>query len=742
MKRILFLLILALWVGNSWAQLNVWRWQNPLPEGDYLYSVQMIDLNTIVACGAQGYFVHSADGGASWDLENNVLKFTGGWNCVNFANPNFGMCCGDSGKAIKTTDGGKTWKFMPTGVTVKLNSIVLIDTNIALMVMLGGGILKTTDGGVSWHGILSEGVATLYSIRKLRPDFLYVTGYGGTVMNSRDSGETWTPIKMPNGNTYYSACYTDERTATVIGENAIVFHTADGGKTWKQLLLDSVSITANLNSIDGIDPNILTIVGDYGTVLYTTNGGLNWNRFYLGTNEHIKSVSYFDKLHATAVGRDGVILMTSDGGKTWVFVPQTPEVSTLYSVAFPKGDTSIGIGVGENGTIKRTTNGGALWEAIKPFTRKALRGVAFADMNTAFAVGDTGFIIKTTDAGLTWTQLTSNSRQNLNAVSFATPNDGIAVGDSNAVLKTTTAGLYWTHEFISPPSKPPYLAPWDFFGSVSYPDKMHAFATGWHIYYLSSDGGITWTYKMIDPRDTMVRPRVPDNVIGVWPVTKCNALSFADSIHGAMSVLELDEKTDDYLDSGKIVYTTDGFEDWHWLATKNLPGIYLNLHFYDRLRVTAVGLGGAIAHSTDGGVNWVTQESHTVNNLFGICFGTPEAGNAVGLRGVIIRRTTDEKPLSDVRTTVAANSQLIIEGNYPNPFSQLTTITYLLPEPGPADLRIFSADGKEVSSKLFEYETEGIHRITFDGSGLSAGTYLLRITSGSLAAEGKIIIER
>ncbi|MFI5264254.1 MAG: hypothetical protein ACHQM6_07045, partial [Candidatus Kapaibacterium sp.] len=65
MKRILPLIFL-LCAGSSQAQLNVWRWQNPLPEGNLLASVQMLSLNDIYACGDYATFMRTSDGGQTW----------------------------------------------------------------------------------------------------------------------------------------------------------------------------------------------------------------------------------------------------------------------------------------------------------------------------------------------------------------------------------------------------------------------------------------------------------------------------------------------------------------------------------------------------------------------------------------------------------------------------------------------------------------------------------------------------
>src|SRR5438445_11743601 len=47
-----------------------WFWQNPWPQGDDLRSVVMPNAQTVVAVGASGRFIKSADGGATWTVQS------------------------------------------------------------------------------------------------------------------------------------------------------------------------------------------------------------------------------------------------------------------------------------------------------------------------------------------------------------------------------------------------------------------------------------------------------------------------------------------------------------------------------------------------------------------------------------------------------------------------------------------------------------------------------------------------
>jgi len=68
-------------------------------------------------------------------------------------------------------------------------------------------------------------------------------------------------------------------------------------------------------------------------------------------------------------------MKTTDGGVTWNFLPERPLIDALNGVAFPKGDTSLGIAVGF-ATILRTTNGGAQWSRAKFDSIVSLKSVA------------------------------------------------------------------------------------------------------------------------------------------------------------------------------------------------------------------------------------------------------------------------------------------------------------------------------------------------------------------------------
>ncbi len=101
-------------------------------------------------------------------------------------------------------------------------------------------------------------------------------------------------------------------------------------------------------------------------------------------------------------------------------------------------------------------------------------------------------------------------------------------------------------------------------------------------------------------------------------------------------------------------------------------------------------------------------------SLFHVCGGTAEAS---------------ETPM-----------RFALHNAYPNPFNPTTTISYSLAESGVAELALFNLSGRLVSVLHSGLTEAGEHSLQFDGSALSSGVYLLRLTSESEQAVSRITL--
>lgn len=90
---------------------------------------------------------------------------------------------------------------------------------------------------------------------------------------------------------------------------------------------------------------------------------------------------------------------------------------------------------------------------------------------------------------------------------------------------------------------------------------------------------------------------------------------------------------------GLIYHTSEGGtnkEDWE-IQESGLKDLLLcEATFIDRDKGWAVGTRGTIIHTTDGGKEWVKQESGTEKNLFSVCFADARNGWVVGEYGTIL----------------------------------------------------------------------------------------------------------
>jgi hypothetical protein len=78
--------------------------------------------------------------------------------------------------------------------------------------------------------------------------------------------------------------------------------------------------------------------------------------------------------------------------------------------------------------------------------------------------------------------------------------------------------------------------------------------------------------------------------------------------------------------------------------------------------------------------------------------------------------------------------------NYPNPFNPTTNISFQLRESGQTRLEVFDVLGRSVALLANTSLRAGSHTFSFDGAGLSTGTYLVRLTATDGVFNSKIML--
>lgn len=71
-----------------------------------------------------------------------------------------------------------------------------------------------------------------------------------------------------------------------------------------------------------------------------------------------------------------------------------------------------------------------------------------------------------------------------------------------------------------------------------------------------------------------------------------------------------------------------------------------------------------------------------------------------------------------------------LQANYPNPFNPSTNIKFHLPKSTSVTLSVYNTIGQQVTTMINRRMNSGTHTVQFNGSGLTSGMYIYRITAG------------
>ena len=280
-----------------------------------------------------------------------------------------GWACGDVGVILKTTDGGEQWESFDLGIKVNLNGIHAVDENNVWIVGVGLA-LHTTDGGENWDALKKA-----HFVLTQWEDVLFFDALHGWIVSQ--PGET-------------------------------VLYTSDGGESWRKhdFGLFTFQKYSDIGFIDQINGWIATL----GGVIRTTNGGTDWQVILAEEGNYFYGVHFINANIGWIVGANGRIYRSNDGGLHWSH-QITGIQNELYAVYFK--NQNVGWAVGQLGMILYTTNGGKDWHIVDGITTGDLCEIVFIDSDKGWIVGDGETIVYTGDGGKNWRKKTIETRLSL-----------------------------------------------------------------------------------------------------------------------------------------------------------------------------------------------------------------------------------------------------------------------------------------------------------------------------------------
>ena len=142
----------------------------------------------------------------------------------------------------------------------------------------------------------------------------------------------------------------------------------------------------------------------------------------------------------------------------------------------------------------------------------------------------------------------------------------------------------------------------------------------------------------------------------------------------------------------------------------------------------------------------------TVSSDFGVVLVETQTGTSYDLRrGSATIPVNSESGMVSLRVHLgskeavqkqSAPEQTKLLPNYPNPFTQQTTIEYTLSEQTDVTVRVYNVLGQQVATLAQEPKSAGTHRLEWNGGTLPSGTYFVRLKAGGNTHTQQITIVR
>jgi photosystem II stability/assembly factor-like uncharacterized protein len=682
-------------------QADGWEWQNPTPQGNWIYSSYFFSTDLGFAVGDNGTIIKTDDGGENWTrvTSSSIEQFFS----IHFPTLNIGYIVGGGATVLKTTDGGDTWESLVCSQPQDIfKSTYFISSDTGFITSAYGKIFKTTDGGTSWSQI-SLSIHSLLEVEFTDANNGIVVGDYGKIFKTIDCGESWTLISSGVDNTLFSCCYVDSTTIIVVGSLNAVLKSINGGNSWNAIQ----NIEGSFHSVDFNSSGVGFIVSLSGEAYKSIDKGASWQPVDYDFNHDLFFVNAVSEAsYVFGVTRYPGIYKSNDNGNTWAELSDSKTHYPMLSLDFY--DEFFGYAA-SYGHILKTTNGGENWTVINEDPLNWYTSIFAQNQLVAYSTGLSGYFLngilytassikKTIDGGITWDSLPIQASDFCNSICFKNENIGFAVGTNDQsgpgygdglILKTTDGGLTWSREIVVETSV---------FNCVEC-TKNNIYIVGDDflnaIILKSDDEGNTWQSYTV-PNTTLMGVSFPNDSIG-----------YAAG-------------------NNKILKTTNSGASWEEL--EEIENAYHQSISFINLNVGYVtGKYGRIFRTINGGEEWVEQWAYSNSEYYNIVCVDEDIAYVSGEYGFILK-TTDGGGLPVNTSDINPVNQY--HNVYPNPCDNYLTIE------APVDSRvcILNIEGKIINSIIMKNAP-----LKINIESIPDGIYLINVTSKENTYTSKFI---
>jgi len=444
--------------------------------------------------------------------------------------------------------------------------------------------------------------------------------------------------------------------------------TSDGSRTQPPPSLAALTVTPAMPWTNGLVELDTQCVGsgtlrfewDLGDGTRRTTAQPHISYLYLEGGSREVSVTCIDDTQQQVTARRVVVVDPIDlnavanrtcssatPGHGWCAQNPLPTGAVLYGLAVIDRATLWAVGAG--GSIVKSDDGGATWNAQSSGTSQGLLSIAARDDTSAWAAGAGGTLLRTADGGRTWAAQGIPTTADLQKVVLVGARSLWVVGGGE-ILKSSDDGASWQHQYSG--------GSW---ASISAVNEQVAWVAGDFSIMRTGDGGTTWVTVEAEPKGrwssvAAISADVAWLLSGSGRVYRTEdgglhwTLQAALSSFGfASAIVALDANTawvaggiigDGRSDRAGLVMTTrDAGVTWKEVHVTEIPAL-LSLMAESADRAWAVG-PGFVAQTFDSGDNWQLRVSGSTDRLVGVAAVDEQNAWAVEMNAGGILRTTD-----------------------------------------------------------------------------------------------------
>ncbi|MDP4266403.1 MAG: two-component regulator propeller domain-containing protein [Bacteroidota bacterium] len=151
---------------------------------------------------------------------------------------------------------------------------------------------------------------------------------------------------------------------------------------------------------------------------------------------------------------------------------------------------------------------------------------------------------------------------------------------------------------------------------------------------------------------------------------------------------------------------------------------------------------GGLAKNESNYLSWVPKSESDAGAVYFITADNNGNEWFATSGGVYVKKQNNQNNKSADLVVSTVNKSYYLGQNYPNPFSNMTSIEYQLAKPANVLLIVRDILGNEVATLINSFQGEGFHKIDINTEKLSSGIYFYTLSTGEFTDTKKMTIQK